>query len=118
MKKPRGARGSRGARGARGSTPTTSKIRRTQKEAYGDRSSWEEIKAAVKERDGHRCRKCPSREGLQVDHILPVAKGGRTVMSNLWTLCVNCHCRRPGHQKVAKLIKAGDEYRKSKKKGK
>ena len=54
MKKPRGARGSRGARGARGSTPTISKIRRTQSEAYGDRKTWEEIKAAVKERDGHR----------------------------------------------------------------
>ena len=29
---------------------------------------------------------------LHVDHIVPVSRGGKSVMSNLQTLCEDCNC--------------------------
>lgn len=50
----------------------------------------------VLRRDGFRCVKCGrSREDgvkLHVDHIKPVSRGGKSVMSNLQTLCEDCNC--------------------------
>lgn len=83
---------------------TVSKVRRTSVQAYGTRSDWDKIKAAVKQRDGHKCRLCPATTYLQVDHIIPISKGGRTVMYNLWTLCADCHAKRPGHKAAKHLI--------------
>lgn len=49
----------------------------------------------VLKRDGFRCVLCgaTARDGakLHVDHIVPVSKGGKTVMSNLRTLCDRCN---------------------------
>ena len=49
----------------------------------------------IMKRDGFRCVLCgrSSRDGvkLEVDHIIPVAKGGKTVAFNLRTLCENCN---------------------------
>lgn len=49
----------------------------------------------VMQRDGFRCVICgaTAKDGakLQVDHITPVSKGGKTVMSNLQTLCDRCN---------------------------
>lgn len=81
-----------------------SKVRRTNTQAYGNRSSWQQICEAVKKRDGYKCRLCPCRNYLQVDHIIPVSKGGPTVMYNLWTLCADCHSKRPGHKAAKHLI--------------
>lgn len=81
-----------------------SKIRRTQTQAYGDRKSWSKTSLAVKTRDGFRCRLCPRTTDLQVDHIIPVSRGGLTIMRNLWTLCAICHSKRPGHRVAKALI--------------
>lgn len=49
----------------------------------------------VMKRDGFRCVLCgrSADDGvtLEVDHIIPVSKGGKTVMSNLQTLCWDCN---------------------------
>ena len=49
----------------------------------------------VLRRDGFRCVLCgtSSKDGavLHVDHIIPVSKGGKTVMNNLRTLCEKCN---------------------------
>jgi 5-methylcytosine-specific restriction endonuclease McrA len=49
----------------------------------------------VMKRDGFKCVLCGATAAdgakLQVDHIFPVSKGGRTEMSNLRTLCKNCN---------------------------
>lgn len=46
-------------------------------------------------RDNHRCRICGrgAQDGvtLHVDHIVPVSKGGKTIASNLRTLCSDCN---------------------------
>ena len=50
---------------------------------------------AGKERDLFTCQICGSsaKDGvrLEVDHIVPVSKGGKTEMSNLQTLCERCN---------------------------
>lgn len=50
----------------------------------------------VLRRDDFHCVRCGrGREDgvkLHVDHIVPVSRGGKTVMSNLQTLCEDCNC--------------------------
>ena len=49
----------------------------------------------ILKRDNFRCQLCgaTAQEGakLHVDHIVPVAKGGKTIASNLRTLCDRCN---------------------------
>ena len=52
------------------------------------------IRFQIYERDGYRCRKCGSTENLEIDHIYPISKGGKTELSNLQTLCRNCNLKK------------------------
>jgi len=49
----------------------------------------------ILKRDGFKCQICgmSAQDGvtLHVDHITPVSKGGKTIPSNLRTLCFNCN---------------------------
>lgn len=49
----------------------------------------------VLERDGFRCQDCGASPAmgavLEVDHTIPVSKGGTNEMSNLRTLCADCN---------------------------
>lgn len=53
------------------------------------------LRYQVLKRDHYRCVICGrgAEDGvkLHVDHIMPVARGGKTVMSNLRTLCQDCN---------------------------
>lgn len=90
--------------GRKGGVKTVAKIRRTREQAYGTRAEWAALVAAVKKRDGYKCVLCPCTQYLQVDHIIPVARGGLSIMKNLWTLCDICHSKRPGHKSAKHLI--------------
>ncbi len=48
----------------------------------------------VWERDRGACMKCGSKVGLQVDHIVPVARGGGCEEENLRLLCGGCNVRQ------------------------
>jgi hypothetical protein len=50
-----------------------------------------EQRARILERDGHKCTRCGATERLQIDHIVPVSKGGGSVDLNLSTLCARCN---------------------------
>jgi len=56
------------------------------------------IRRQVFLRDGFKCQECGAHPGkqktvwLEVDHIIPVAKGGLNDLSNLRTLCDACNC--------------------------
>jgi len=55
------------------------------------------VRDYVFQRDQFRCQSCgrsPSEVSLQVDHIIPLAKGGSNDLSNLQTLCANCNGRK------------------------
>ena len=46
-------------------------------------------------RDGYRCRRCGRKtKDLEIDHIYPIAKGGKSTMDNLQTLCHRCNVRK------------------------
>lgn len=51
----------------------------------------------IYERDHYRCCICGRRgngSNLEIDHIKPIAKGGKTTISNLQTLCRECNKRK------------------------
>lgn len=52
------------------------------------------VRVAVFVRDGGRCRNCHSSNNLELDHLVPVSKGGRSEESNLQTLCRRCNRRK------------------------
>ena len=55
----------------------------------------DKLRFDVMKRDNYKCRICGASQEdgarLHVDHIIPIAKGGKSVMSNLQTLCESCN---------------------------
>lgn len=56
------------------------------------------VREQVAIRDNFTCRNCgkymPDGVGLHIDHIIPISKGGRSVMSNLQVLCSKCNGKK------------------------
>ena len=53
-----------------------------------------ELRNKIIERDKHICQKCGKvckYSEIEIDHIQPVSKGGKTIESNLQVLCVRCN---------------------------
>lgn len=59
-----------------------------------------DLRKQIMERDNYTCQICgkymPDEVGLHIDHIIPIAKGGKTIYSNLQVLCSKCN----GHKGV------------------
>lgn len=53
--------------------------------------AWNKLRKRVMYRDRYKCRKCPSRKDLTVDHIVAIENGGGNEIENLQTLCRACH---------------------------
>lgn len=73
---------------------------------YNDRGIWDslcrvergkvsnKLRFEILERDGYKCRYCGRGEdecSLQIDHIKPISKGGKSTYDNLQTLCEDCN---------------------------
>lgn len=73
---------------------------------YVDREIWDAIcrvergkvsnkmRFSIYARDHYRCRNCGVSDRfakLEIDHIIPIAKGGKTTYDNLQTLCHHCN---------------------------
>lgn len=67
-------------------------MRGGDKRAVTDVMRWE-----VWNRDNFTCQVCHSRMFLEIDHIVPVSKGGTNSLMNLQTLCSNCNVRKRDH---------------------
>ena len=56
------------------------------------------LRRSIMERDYYTCQICgkymPDEVGLHIDHIVPIAKGGKSVPSNLHVLCSKCNGRK------------------------
>lgn len=76
---------------------------------YNDREIWNSIcrvergkvsnkmRFSIYQKDGYRCRKCGVSQRyaqLEVDHIIPISKGGKSTYSNLQTLCHRCNVEK------------------------
>jgi hypothetical protein len=66
-------------------------------------SEWKEIRVQIFRRDDFTCVYCSTRKELtqlEVDHLVPIAKGGTNEFGNLVTACSDCNS-----QKRARLLK-------------
>lgn len=52
------------------------------------------LRKQVAERDGAFCKVCGGWEGLTLDHIIPMSKGGSDDLDNLQILCAVCNSRK------------------------
>lgn len=53
------------------------------------------LRFRIYQRDGWRCKLCGRKtQNLEIDHIIPIAKGGKTTYNNLQTLCHRCNQRK------------------------
>lgn len=54
--------------------------------------NWDEIRRLVYNRDGYTCQNCGRGDvELHCHHIVPKSRGGTHRLSNLVTLCKDCH---------------------------
>lgn len=76
---------------------------------YNDREIWDalcrvergkvsnKMRFSIYGRDGYKCCKCGISDRyaqLEIDHIIPIAKGGKTTYDNLQTLCHKCNVEK------------------------
>lgn len=54
--------------------------------AYFDQRRAERL-AALTERDGPGCQECNVTDAIEIDHIIPLSKGGEDALSNMQLLC-------------------------------
>ena len=56
---------------------------------------WERVRRQVLNRDEWRCRSCGHPGDLEVDHVVPMSRGGAALdLSNLQTMCSSCHVEK------------------------
>jgi 5-methylcytosine-specific restriction endonuclease McrA len=58
------------------------------------------VKKYILKRDKYQCQSCGKTEEetkLNIDHIIPLAKGGSNDISNLQTLCSLCNQKKKHH---------------------
>jgi 5-methylcytosine-specific restriction endonuclease McrA len=60
-------------------------------------TDWRKVRIVVLTRDGHRCRACSSKQGLEVHHVVMRSLGGKDEAGNLIALCRGCHESVHGH---------------------
>lgn len=58
------------------------------------------VKKYVLQRNNHQCQSCGKKNTearLNIDHIIPLAKGGSNDLSNLQVLCSPCNQKKKHH---------------------
>ena len=76
---------------------------------FNDRGIWDSIcrvergkvsnkmRFEIMRRDGYRCKMCGATnefQELEIDHIYPISKGGKSTYDNLQTLCHSCNMKK------------------------
>lgn len=62
------------------------------------------IKKEVLEADDHSCVRCESESELVAHHIIPRSQGGSDELSNMATLCKNCHTKAHAGQSPERVV--------------
>lgn len=50
-----------------------------------------QLRAKVWREKGERCHYCPTGEASELDHLIPVNRGGKNLFKNLWPACAWCN---------------------------
>lgn len=58
-----------------------------------------QLRMQIFNRDGNMFLNCKSTENLEIDHIMPISKGGENHIDNLQTLCKRCNCSKSNKYK-------------------
>lgn len=70
------------------------RLKEEERTAKGKRPLfWNTFKYECFSRDNYTCQKCGSTEKLECHHKIPVVNGGTNELSNLITLCHDCHAK-------------------------
>ena len=85
------------------------RINRKSNDYYHDKEIWNSlckvergkvtvsVRKKIYERDGYKCKCCGRTDDevyLEIDHILPISKGGKSQYNNLQTLCEECNSKK------------------------
>ena len=54
----------------------------------------QDVKTAVWQRDGGKCRQCGAQQYLEFDHIIPFSRGGASSVNNVQLLCRQCNQKK------------------------
>ncbi len=73
-----------------------------------DRKNTKSLTRKVLHRDGLACKNCGAKLGLQADHRKGRAKGGRTKLRNLDSLCQTCHSLKTAGLLIAEKDENGE----------
>lgn len=70
-----------------------------------------ELRLKIMKRDSYTCQICHklcTPNEIEIDHIIPVSKGGKSIESNLQVLCASCN-RKKGNKLLVQSNKAQNE---------
>lgn len=85
------------------------RVARYRRNRFSTETEWRKIRLQVLDRDGAQCGYCQDRNGpLEVDHVIPVSKGGKEDLSNLVVACRSCNASKGGLSLEEWRAKRGD----------
>ena len=77
-----------------------------------NKARWAAVRRVVLERDGWWCLKCGRAGRLEVDHVVPLKRGGDPgALTNLQALCRACHIEKTRRENRRELTPAESAWR-------
>jgi hypothetical protein len=68
-----------------------------------------EARNRILDKYNHKCNNCGSTERLEIDHIIPISKGGREDEINMQVLCKKCNLTKGNRMNILEYMKYDTE---------
>ncbi|OEU71741.1 MAG: hypothetical protein BA863_06600 [Desulfovibrio sp. S3730MH75] len=81
-----------------------------EENGFGSRHISKALRSKIMDRDGNKCTGCESLNNLEIDHIVPISRGGESVENNLQVLCRSCNRKKRAKipkNKQAQVLNSG-----------
>lgn len=66
------------------------------------------VRNRILQKFNNKCVRCSSREKLEIDHIIPLSRGGREDENNMQVLCKTCNLKKGRSIDINQYFKKGD----------